>query len=127
MNERYKELARQATDICSDRAENIAWLWEEEFAKLVAEDTVKWIDANVGMVDVLARNSLYAYLGLPQPEAIDNDLGDVFNLEIARELLKNIDPAITDKDLSKLYSKCNGNPWNAPILYSMLKLAKDND
>lgn len=127
MNERYKELARQATDICSDRGENIAWLWEEEFAKLVAEDTVKWIDTNVGMVDVMARLALYVHLGLPRPDAFNAELDDVFNLEIARELLVDIDPNITDEDLSKLYSKCNGNPWNAPILYSMLKIAKDND
>lgn len=45
MNNRYKELARQATDYCCDRAESQAWLWEEKFAELIIKECINNIEA----------------------------------------------------------------------------------
>lgn len=45
MNDLYKVLARQAADTCEERAEGGAWLWEEEFARLIVEHCVNIVDS----------------------------------------------------------------------------------
>lgn len=54
-------------------------------------------------------------------------LGHILNFEIALELLKEQNPNITDEEAEEIYAKCNGNPYNAPTLYQLIKLANEND
>ena len=54
-------------------------------------------------------------------------LGHILNFEIALELLKEQNPNITDEEAEEIYAKCNGNPYNAPILYQLIKLANENN
>ena len=55
------------------------------------------------------------------------DLGEfakseIFNLAIVEELLREIDSSITEDDIQKIWKLCDGNPWNAAILYKMLTM-----
>lgn len=50
-----------------------------------------------------------------------DDLNDVFNQEIARELLLELDPDLTDTTFDYVWSMAQGNPWNCPILFELLK------
>jgi hypothetical protein len=52
------------------------------------------------------------------------DLENIFNLEVARELLLEENPTITDEEVNNIWIMCENNPWNAPILYKMITLAK---
>jgi hypothetical protein len=49
-------------------------------------------------------------------------IDEIFNKEIARELLIEADPDITDDIVDRIYEACKGNPWNAPALYKIMKL-----
>lgn len=49
-------------------------------------------------------------------------MDDILNLEIARELLVEVNPNITDAEVDEIWSKCNGSPWNAQILYKLINL-----
>lgn len=55
---------------------------------------------------------------------IDSIMADVFNLEIARELLIEVNKDITDAEVESVMSKCGGNPWNAKIMYQLLNKGK---
>ena len=45
-----------------------------------------------------------------------------FKYNIARELLFQEDPDITEETIEKIWSHCNGNPWDAPVLFKLIKL-----
>lgn len=51
----------------------------------------------------------------------NNTIMDSFNFEIVRELLLEIDDEITTEEIHKIYDLCQGNPWNAGILYQILR------
>jgi hypothetical protein len=53
------------------------------------------------------------------------DLDSIFNLELARELLLAENPLITDEEVDSIWAKCNNNPWDAPVLYKILRIAKN--
>ena len=52
----------------------------------------------------------------------ENTMDDILNLEIARELLLQENPLISDEEVDKIWESCDGNPWNAPILYKLINL-----
>lgn len=54
---------------------------------------------------------------------MENMLQRALNVEIAFELLKEVDANISEQKAEEIYDKCNGNPFNAPILYQLLNLA----
>lgn len=120
----YRKLASDATELCASVGKNKAWLWEEAFAYVVAKETADWINEHVGMISPEARDELYAHLGLERP-MLEENVPDIINLEIARELLLELNPKMSDEEISKIYSMCQGNPWNAPVLYSIIKV-RDN-
>lgn len=46
---------------------------------------------------------------------------DILNLAIAEELIKEINPSVTQERVQEIWSVCMGNPWNAGILYQLLE------
>lgn len=52
-----------------------------------------------------------------------SDLNDILQQEIARELLLEKDPNLTDTTFDFIWSVSQGNPWDCPILYDILKVA----
>lgn len=52
-----------------------------------------------------------------------NDLNDILQQEIARELLLEKDPDLSDNLFDVIWSASKGNPWDCPVLYDMLKVA----
>jgi len=50
---------------------------------------------------------------------LEDELGRVFNLNICKELLMEINPNISDEEVNEIFDKCNGNPWDAKILYEL--------
>lgn len=48
--------------------------------------------------------------------------GKAFNVAIAEELIREIDPDATPESIAKVWQACNGNPWNAPFLYKVLRI-----
>ena len=54
---------------------------------------------------------------------IEDVLEDTFNLEIARELILAEDSNADNDTVERIWSMCNGNPWNAPVLYNILKVS----
>lgn len=52
-------------------------------------------------------------------------MNDIINQEIARELMLEINPNLTEEKFQYVYSLCKGNPWNAGILYKMLELKNE--
>ena len=55
----------------------------------------------------------------------EDDLENIFNLEVAREPLLEENPMITDEEVNNIWIMCKNNPYNAPILYKIIKLAKN--
>ena len=47
---------------------------------------------------------------------------EVFDREVARELMLEIDENVSDEDVSRIWEMCDGNPWNAGILYRMVRM-----
>jgi hypothetical protein len=54
----------------------------------------------------------------------EQELYNILQQEIAKELLLEEDPNITDEDIENIWKKCEGNPANAPILHALFKLTK---
>lgn len=54
---------------------------------------------------------------------MEDELVSILNFEIAKELLCEQNPNIGDDEVREIYEKCNGNPYNAPILFKILQLA----
>lgn len=50
-----------------------------------------------------------------------DDLNEVFNQELARELLLELDPNLTSTTFDCIWSMSQGNPHNCPILFKVLK------
>lgn len=48
-------------------------------------------------------------------------LEEIFNQEIVRESLREINPEVDDALVEKIWTLCEGNPWNAVPLYKILK------
>lgn len=48
------------------------------------------------------------------------DIHEILNIEIAKETMLEINPEVSDSDVERIYSKCEGNPWNAGILYELM-------
>lgn len=51
-------------------------------------------------------------------------LEESFNLAIAEELMREVNPNVTEDDIKCVWSNCGGNPWNAGILYTMIRSAR---
>ncbi len=49
---------------------------------------------------------------------------NILNEEIARELLLEINPEISDEEFNKVWEICDGNPWDAEIIYKMVRNVK---
>lgn len=57
---------------------------------------------------------------IPTPE----ELEEIFNREIARELLMEATGGeVNDELLKVVWAKCSGNPWNAVVMYNLLKIS----
>lgn len=56
-------------------------------------------------------------------DAIAAEFNDMLSKEIVRELLleKNLDA--DDALVARIWATCHGNPWNAGMMYELLKLA----
>jgi hypothetical protein len=50
-------------------------------------------------------------------------INDIFQQEIARELLLEKDPELPDTTFDYIWSISKGNPWNCPVLYDIMKIA----
>jgi hypothetical protein len=50
-----------------------------------------------------------------------NELNNIFQQEIARELLLEKDANLSDTTFDMIWSMCQGNAWNCPILYEIMK------
>jgi hypothetical protein len=53
---------------------------------------------------------------------MNNNLNDILNQEIARELLLEINPELSDTTFDYIWSMSQGNPWNCPVSYKILEL-----
>jgi hypothetical protein len=56
---------------------------------------------------------------------LESELNEFLNIEIATEILREINPDIAEDKINEIWDKCNGNPWNAGILYKLFEL-KEN-
>jgi hypothetical protein len=50
---------------------------------------------------------------------VEAELESLLNIEIARELLLTKDPNLTEETFNIIWSKCNNNPYNAPVLWEL--------
>ena len=57
---------------------------------------------------------------------LEKEMQAILNEEIAKELLIELKPDISEEKIKEIYALCDGNPWNAPILYKMLELTNEN-
>lgn len=57
---------------------------------------------------------------------MNEQIDDIFNLEIARETLLEKNPNISNDEVEKIWGMCGGNPWNAVPLYEILRIADAN-
>jgi len=55
-----------------------------------------------------------------------NDLNNILNQEIARELLLELDPDLTDTTFDYVWSIAQGNPYNCPVLFNILKAMNEH-
>lgn len=56
---------------------------------------------------------------------MNEQINDILNQEIARELMLEHNPNLTQQKFEEVWSLCQGNPWNAGILYKMLELKNE--
>ena len=52
---------------------------------------------------------------------------EILNFEIVTELLKKENPEISDEEIAVIFVKCFSNPWDAVIIYKLLKIANANE
>lgn len=62
-------------------------------------------------------------LGADFEDTIPN-LEDTLNIEIVRELLREQNVDSSDEHVAYVWSKCDGNPWNAFIMHKLLAMKK---
>lgn len=55
-------------------------------------------------------------------EHLQNEMVEMFNKEVARELLLEQDPTIADSVVDRIWEACAGNPFDAPILHKLINL-----
>jgi hypothetical protein len=55
------------------------------------------------------------------------DVNAILNEEIVRELLIEHEPTIAEADIINMQKICVDNPWNAAILYQMIKIILKNE
>lgn len=53
---------------------------------------------------------------------MDEMMREILNQEIARELMLEINPNLTQEKFEEVYNNCGGNPWNAGIMYKLLEI-----
>jgi hypothetical protein len=53
---------------------------------------------------------------------MNKEINDVFNQEIVRETLLEVNPETDDALVDKMWKLCDGNPWNAVPLYEIMKM-----
>jgi hypothetical protein len=58
------------------------------------------------------------------PFDLEDEIVNIFNREIARELLLELDPDTNDALVDKLLA-ISPNPWDVQILYAMLKIKQE--
>jgi len=51
-------------------------------------------------------------------------IADAVGFEIAKEILLEYEPNISDAEVAEIWAQCNDNPWNAVPLYRILEIAK---
>lgn len=56
---------------------------------------------------------------------MNEQLNDILNQEIARELMLEHNPNLTEEKFQEVWQLCQNNPWNAGIMYKMLELKND--
>ena len=54
---------------------------------------------------------------------MNEELDEIFNREIVRECLREIEPITDDALVERMWALCKGNPWNAVPLYQIMKVA----
>ena len=54
---------------------------------------------------------------------MNEELDEIFNREIVRECLREIEPNTDDALVERMWALCKGNPWNAVPLYQIMKVA----
>jgi len=50
----------------------------------------------------------------------EDEVAEVLNREIVRELMMEVNPVCTADEVDFIWKRCQGNPWNAKILYSLI-------
>lgn len=55
-------------------------------------------------------------------EHLQKEIVEMFNKEVARELLLEQDPNIADSVVDRVWEACAGNPFDAPILHKLINL-----
>jgi hypothetical protein len=54
---------------------------------------------------------------------MSEESNEIFNREIVRESLREIEPNTDDALVERMWALCKGNPWNAVPLYQIMKVA----
>ena len=54
-------------------------------------------------------------------EELNTQIEEIFKEEVARELMLEINPNLTQEKFDEVWKLCNGNPWDAGILYELLE------
>jgi len=52
---------------------------------------------------------------------MNEQLNEILNQEIARELMLEHNPDLTQEKFEEVWALCQGNPFNAGILYKLLE------
>lgn len=62
MNERYKDLAHQATEWCHEHAKGppVAWEWEQKFAELIIRDCTQALQTEMYRLDSIPGREVSA-------------------------------------------------------------------
>ena len=55
----------------------------------------------------------------------EEELSDILNKEILRELMMETDPEVTDEEVDKYFDMSNKNPWDAELLYKIHRCAEE--
>lgn len=54
-------------------------------------------------------------------DSIKDEIEEEFNFQIVKELILEINKNETEQTMLDIWSKCRNNPWNAGIIYSMIR------
>lgn len=56
--------------------------------------------------------------------SVEDELINIFNAEIAKEILVEMGAKFTDEELTELITTCGNNPFNVGLLYTILEMEK---